>query len=184
MTSKNKKQKSKGSRVLLGFLIVLLAAGLCTGGAIATINYLSAKEQIKIKDSAKLICGVEKLHDNVPVGIFLELKDEETILYSSTYWSNTTDMAQQDGQPEDLVFHDYTEEISSFVGTSIFQWVNSSTGYLGHKIIIQTIALDGAIRSSDFYVADSGIYFVGVALKNGEEPCTSSYAAIYHGNGG
>lgn len=183
MKQNDNKQKSKGSRVLLGFLLVTIIGGIIAGGSIAAISYFESNDQIKIKDSIRLIVGVEKEHDDLPVGLSMTVKDEETVLYASTYFSNSEDMKVEEGQPSDLVFHDYTDEISQFIGQSIFQWINATEGYYGHRIIVQTICLNGSIRSSDFYISDSGIYWIGVALKNGEEPCASSYAAIYHGTG-
>lgn len=175
---------TKNSKIALGVFSSFLVIGLIVGSAFAIKNSLDDNGfGSKFKDEKALIVGVEKLHDGQPVALSFRLIDGGDTLVDKTIMSNQDDwMSNENGQNEDLVFHDFTSDIAPYIGDSVFYWLNAANGWQSHKIVVNTTCLNGSIRSSDFYITDAGIYFIGVAESNGTAPFSTSYAAVYREN--
>ena len=171
---------TKNSRIASGIFTAVLVIGLIVGSAFAIKNSLTSHGVGQtVKDEKALFIGVEKEHDGQPVALSFRLIDGTQTLIDKTYMSNQSEwMIPADGQNEDLVFHDFTDDIAPYIGDSLFYWLNGATGWRDHKIIVNTTCLNGSIRSSDFFITDAGIYFIGVAERNGEPPFSTSYAAV------
>ena len=180
--AKTKSGKSPFKFILPIFLVIGSITIVGTVGYFVIKGLEAAGIGNKVKDENSLIIGVEKEHDSAPVGINFKLKDGDNVYIDKTIWSNDpTQMKEVEGQSNELVFHDFTKEIARYIGSSgVFYWINAADGWRNHSITVSTICLDGAIKSTDYYVSDSGIYWIGVALENGDEPCATSYAGIYH----
>lgn len=171
---------TKNSKIASGVFTAILVIGLIVGSGFAIKNSLQNNGVgSQVKDEKALFVGVEKEHDGQPVALSFRLIDGSQTLIDKTYMSNQDSwMIQDGGQDENLVFHDFTDDIAPYIGDSLFYWLNGATGWRDHKIIVNTTCLNGSIRSSDFYITDAGIYFIGVAERNGEPPFATSYAAV------
>ena len=154
-------------------LIPCMIFGLLTGFGIFALN-ASKNTETKV-DQSCLYIGIPKSQDNKPVSLHVSVDSNSGVAYKEY---SSEDLVTLPGQDEDIVFLEYTADpLVPLNNKDIGYWLAEA----GNSIKVQTECLE--LIMSDYVKIDkAGIWFVNVAVKDGETP-DFSHSNIYKKGG-